>query len=270
MKMITATLLITSCFTTHPSYCQISNYAVKNDNIEEGTARYYATHLHGKFTSFGEKYDDAQLTASHSKYPLNTLLKVTNLENNLSTQVRINDYCKCEEDKIVNLSKEAASKLAMMATGKARVRLELVVQLASSKIVDKTPNSFLAKERVISTNNEVKGDGKITVITHLAESPSPFSMNKTYNIYGIEKFPKGFGVQVAALSSLNTIQDLYDELVKMGIKKEEIYVQVGIKDAMKIHRIMFGQFYTKEVAQEIVVWLSQHGYKGIVRSHYNL
>jgi cell division septation protein DedD len=98
----------------------------------------------------------------------------------------------------------------------------------------------------------------------------PFSINHTYDINGTEKSPKGFGVQVTALSSLNMVQDLYDELVKMGIKKEEIYVQVGAKDAGKILRLMFGEFYTKEAANEKLLWLSQHGYKGVIRSHYNL
>jgi rare lipoprotein A len=98
----------------------------------------------------------------------------------------------------------------------------------------------------------------------------PFSVNHTYDINGTEKSPKGFGVQVTALSSLDMVQDLYDELVKMGIKKEEIYVQVGAKDSGKILRLMFGEFYTKEAANEKLLWLSQHGYKGVVRSHYNL
>ena len=66
------------------------------------------------------------------------------------------------------------------------------------------------------------------------------------------------------------VQDLYDELLKMGIKKEEIYVQVGVKDTTKIYRLMFGEFYTKEVANEKLTWLSQRGYKGVIHSHYNL
>lgn len=97
-----------------------------------------------------------------------------------------------------------------------------------------------------------------------------FSVNHTYDMSGSEKNPKGFGVQVTALSSLNTVQDLYDELVKMGVKKEEIYVQVVAKDSMKIYRIICGEFLTKEGANEKLIWLSQHGYKGVIRSYNNL
>ena len=254
------------------------NSVVKGGSSEEGTARYYAANLKGKLTSFGEKYDDTQLTASHSKYPLNTIVKVTNLDNNLSVQVRINDYCKCEEEgKVINLSKEAASKLGMMASGKAKVRLEVVTPPTPEKVIDKALDNLLNKGREVTAKEETKDSRVIAKETKEVATNAtlpavipPFSINHTYDISGTEKSPKGFGVQVTALSSLNMVQDLYDELVKMGIKKEEIYVQVGVKDAGKILRLMFGEFYTKEAANEKMLWLSQHGYKGVIRSHFNL
>lgn len=247
----------------------------KGGSTEEGTARYYAANLKGKWTSFGEKYDDALLTASHSKYPLNTIVKVTNLENNLSVQVRINDYCKCEEEgKIINLSKEAASKLGMMASGKAKVRLEIITPSAPEKIIDKALDNFANKWREVNSKEESKdtksSQRETAINAAFSAVVPPFSVNHTYDINGNEKSPKGFGVQVTALSNLDMVQDLYDELVKMGIKKEEIYVQVGAKDTGKILRLMFGEFYTKEAANERLLWLSQHGYKGVIRSHYNL
>ncbi len=273
MKKIIASTLTVLWFSAQIVANQIST---PNKGGEEGTARYYAANLKGKLTSFGEKYDDAQLTASHSKYPLNTLLKVTNLENNLSVQVRINDYCKCEEEgKIINLSKEAASKLGMMASGKAKVRLEVVSQPTPDKVIDKALDNLLNKGREVTSKEESKETKEAkpaatNIITAPKAPVEPFSINHTFDIGGAEKNPKGFGVQVTALSSLNMVQDLYDELLKMGVKKEEIYVQVGAKDTTKIYRLMFGEFYTKEAANEKLTWLSQHGYKGVIRSHYNL
>ncbi len=276
MKKIILSIFIVvgNFYNTSASFIQIGSVG-KGGASEEGTARYYAANLKGKLTSFGEKYDDALLTASHSKYSLNTIVKVTNLENNLSVQVRINDYCKCEEEgKIINLSKEAASKLGMMASGKAKVRLEVVPPLAPEKVIDKALDNFLNKGREVSSKEESKevkiSPKEIATNANLPAVIAPFSVNHTYDINGIEKSPKGFGVQVTALSSLDMVQDLYDELVKMGIKKDEIYVQVGAKDAGKILRLMFGEFYTKEAANEKLLWLSQHGYKGVIRSHYNL
>ncbi|MES2517549.1 MAG: septal ring lytic transglycosylase RlpA family protein [Bacteroidota bacterium] len=269
MKKIIAFALIILWTSGHLLANQIGPVG-KGVSPEEGTARYYAANLKGKLTSFGEKYDDSQLTASHSKYPLNTLLKVTNLENSLSVQVRVNDYCKCEEEgKIINLSKEAASKLGMMASGKAKVRLEVVSQPTPEKTIDKALDNLLSKGREVNSKEENK-EAKESIIVNSAIPLPPFSVNHTYDIAGIEKSPKGFGVQVTALSSLNMVQDLYDELIKMGVKKEEIYVQVGAKDTGKVYRLLFGEFYTKEAANEKLNMLSQHGYKGVVRSHYNL
>ena len=274
-KIILSVFIVVGNFcNTSASFNQIGPVG-KGGSSEEGTARYYAANLKGKLTSFGEKYDDALLTASHSKYPLNTVVKVTNLENNLSVQVRINDYCKCEEEgKIINLSKEAASKLGMMASGKAKVRLEVIPPATPEKTIDKALDNLLNKGREVSSKEESKevkvAPKENTINAALPAVVPPFSINHTYDINGTEKSPKGFGVQVTALSSLNMVQDLYDELVKMGIKKDEIYVQVGAKDAGKILRLMFGEFYTKEAANEKLLWLSQHGYKGVIRSHLNL
>lgn len=268
MKHFTVLTLIILWFTNGAIASQIktNNADVLEKDGEEGIARYYAANLKGKLTSFGEKYDDSQLTASHSKYPLNTLLKVTNLENNLSVQVRVNDFCKCEEEeKIINLSKEAASRLGMMASGIAKVHLEVILPPTSEKVIDKALDNLLSKTREVNSKEE----GKELNSAKSTASFKPFSVNHTFDITGIKKSPKGFGVQVTALSSLNMVQDLYDELIKMGIRKEEIYVQVGENDKGKIYRLIFGEFFTKETASEKLIWLSQHGYKGMIRSHYN-
>ena len=269
MKKIIALSMAVLWFSAQTVANQISFF---HKGGEEGTARYYAANLKGKLTSFGEKYNDGQLTASHSKYPLNTLVKVTNLENNLSVQVRINDYCKCEEEgKIINLSKEAASKLGMMASGKAKVRIEVISQPTPEKVIDKALDNLLNKGREVTSKEENKEARDSKYATYSQKGAvEPFTINYTFDIAGILKNPKGFGVQVTALSSLGMVQDLYDELLKMGIKKEEIYVQVGTKDTAKIYRLMFGEFYTKEAANEKLAWFSQRGYKGVIRSHYNL
>lgn len=267
MKNISVLLLTFLCFSAQIAANQISFF---NNGGEKGIARYYASHLKGKLTSSGEKYDDLKLTASHSKYALNTLVKITNLENNLTVQVRINDYCKCDEEgSIITLSKEAASKLGMMASGKASVKMEVVSQTTTEKVTDKALNNLLNKDREVYAKEENK-EIKSTNAAMPETFAEPFSVNRTYDIGGSVKNPKGFGVQVTALSNLNLIQDLYDELLKMGVKKDEIYMQVAARDMMKIYRLMIGEFLTKEGANEKLTWFSQHGYKGVIQLHYNL
>lgn len=251
--------------------------------VEEGYARYYSANLRSKFTSSGEKYDDSQLTGSHSRYPINTIVKVTNLENNLSVQVRINDVCKCDgQDPVINLSKEAANRLGMMATGKAMVRLEVVSSPSiygspyeNPSATTKVGESNYGNGRVVFSKENDKNymDGLNLVTPSNPSFISPdnnFAPDRTYDIYGVEKFPKGYGVQVTALSSLNSVQDLYDALIKLGIPKEQIFIQVLQKDNAKVYRVLFGEFYTKEIAMEKNLWISQFGYRGVIRAHYNL
>lgn len=254
------------------SFAAVCNEIPTKSFAEEGIARYYAANLKGKYTSFGEKYDDTQLTASHSRYPLNTMLKVINLENNHVVEVRVNDYCECErEDRIINLSKEAASRLGMMASGKARVRIEVISPINSNtnkRAAERIADSVMPERREVFSKDSGKSFENLYV--NPVSANAPFSGERTYDINGVEKFPKGFAVQVTALTNLGFVRDLYDELIKMGIPKDEIFIQVALKESGKLYRLLFGEYYSKELANEKTVWLSQQGYVGVVRSHYNL
>jgi rare lipoprotein A len=233
------------------SFCYLkNNEGFGQATVEEGVARYYAADFNGKHTSFGEVYDDSQLTASHSKYPLNTYVKVTNLGNGKTIEVRINDKCNCEkEGKIINLSREAASRLGMIAAGKADVMVELIPKDALDSRASLPIRNNLAK--TINTNES-------------------FSANHTYDISGKELSPQGFAVQVTAVGNLNSIKDLYNELLHLGLTKDEIFVQVGLKEGSKVYRILFGEYQSRDVALEKTTWLSEHGYKGVIRTHLNL
>ncbi|WP_251822368.1 septal ring lytic transglycosylase RlpA family protein, partial [Campylobacter jejuni] len=57
----------------------------------DGIARWYGPGFHGKKTSNGETYNQNALTAAHKTLPMNTILKVTNLNNNRQVTVRVND-----------------------------------------------------------------------------------------------------------------------------------------------------------------------------------
>lgn len=90
------------------------------------TASYYAGDFHGKKTSNGEIFNMWAMTCAHKKLPFNTILKVTNLANGKNVQVRVNDRGPFVADREIDLSKGAASKLGMIGSGTAKVRLEIV------------------------------------------------------------------------------------------------------------------------------------------------
>jgi len=58
---------------------------------ERGKASFYAQMFNGRLTSCGERFNQNELTAAHRTLPFNTMLKVTNVVNNHSVIVRVND-----------------------------------------------------------------------------------------------------------------------------------------------------------------------------------
>lgn len=93
---------------------------------ETGEASYYGTKFNGRITANGEKYNMYALTAAHKTYPFDTIVRVTNLENNKAVIVRINDRYPSTGKRLIDLSYEAASKLGMIQSGIARVRLDVL------------------------------------------------------------------------------------------------------------------------------------------------
>lgn len=93
--------------------------------VETGVASWYGHPYHGRRTSNGEIYDMEELTAAHLQLPFNTVVRVTNLTNDLSVDVRINDRGPFIKDRIVDLSRAAARQIGMIGAGTAMVRLEV-------------------------------------------------------------------------------------------------------------------------------------------------
>lgn len=96
---------------------------------EEGVASWYGTKFHGRKTSSGERYDMYTMSAAHRTLPLPSYLRVTNLKNQRSVIVKVNDRGPFVEPqtRIIDLSYAAAARLGIVATGTARVRLEAVM-----------------------------------------------------------------------------------------------------------------------------------------------
>ena len=118
-------LLIASCGTTS-RMDEKSGGSNIGKKIEEGVASWYGPNFHGKLTANGEKYDMHGLTAAHRTLPFNTILKVKNLDNGQSVQVRINDRGPYAKNRIIDLSKKAARRIDMLGPGTARVALILM------------------------------------------------------------------------------------------------------------------------------------------------
>ena len=126
----------------HPRYEPYSrggnkkNYTVLGKNYQvmdsgegytaKGIASWYGAKFHGHLTSNGETYDMYSMSAAHKSLPLPSYVKVTNLKNNKTVVVRVNDRGPFHEDRLIDLSYAAAHRLDMLKTGTANVSLEVI------------------------------------------------------------------------------------------------------------------------------------------------
>lgn len=91
--------------------------------VERGIASWYGTKFHGRRTSSGEPYDMYAMTAAHKHLPLPTYVSVTNLRNGRSTVVKVNDRGPFHENRIIDLSYAAATKLGILGEGTGLVEV---------------------------------------------------------------------------------------------------------------------------------------------------
>lgn len=89
-----------------------------------GTASWYGEKFHGHLTSNGETYDMYAMSAAHKTLPLPTYVRVTNLANQRSVVVRVNDRGPFHGNRLIDLSYVAAYKLDMLRSGTAEVMIE--------------------------------------------------------------------------------------------------------------------------------------------------
>ncbi len=99
---------------------------------ERGVASWYGEKFHGHKTSNGEIFDMYLASAAHKSLPIPSFLKVTNLDNNRSIVVRVNDRGPFHGDRLIDLSYAAAVKLGYADRGTARVQLEAIVPRGDS------------------------------------------------------------------------------------------------------------------------------------------
>ncbi|MDH7605290.1 MAG: septal ring lytic transglycosylase RlpA family protein [Melioribacter sp.] len=139
LKAITILLIFTACSSvprfTSSNQMDSENYVLEDlstysdyPSLETtfGTASFYADKYHGRMTYSGEIFDMNKISAAHITYPMNTIVRVTNLSNNKSIILRINDRMPLFKDRIIDLSYAAAKELDFVNDGLAKVKIEVL------------------------------------------------------------------------------------------------------------------------------------------------
>lgn len=114
-KLISLTLLI---------FC--TSFISKTEFTQQGKASFYANKFEGRRTSSGEVFKQNNLTGAHKSLPFGTLVKVTNLKNDSTVILKINDRLGKSSASIVDVSLKAAKQLNFVRNGYAQVKLEVL------------------------------------------------------------------------------------------------------------------------------------------------
>jgi rare lipoprotein A len=103
--------------------------------VREGLASYYADQFDGRTTASGSAFDNDSLLAAHPSYPFGSVVRVINLNNQRSVDVRIVDRGPAPAVQargvIIDLSRAAAQQLGFIAAGRTRVRVEVLTRGAN-------------------------------------------------------------------------------------------------------------------------------------------
>lgn len=186
---------------------------------QTGKASFYADKFEGHPTASGEKYKHSKLTAAHKTLPFGTKVKVTNLKNDLTVEVTVNDRGPYIDGRIIDLSKSAAEKLGFVSIGLADVKIE-VLDAGTGKSSDPA-----------------------RAIDHIVVDEKEF-----YDFQIERQVPKGFGVQIGTYQELVNLMRLAENL-KSSYKKK-VVVQVKILNGVKYYSLILGQFSNREKADE--------------------
>ena len=126
-----------------------------------GVASWYGPQFHRRQTSNGEWFDMNYLTAAHATLPLPSYAKVTNLQNGREVIVRINDRGPFVGDRIIDLSRQAATVLAFKEQGRAQVRVQY---LGPAPLNDRG-------SQLMSLNERLRDGGSASVMTAALAAP---------------------------------------------------------------------------------------------------
>ena len=193
--------------------------------VQRGIASWYGRKFHGRKTSNGETYDMYAMTAAHKRLPLPSFVEVTNLENGRRVTVRVNDRGPFHDNRVIDLSYAAASRIGMLGKGTALVEVRAIDPRAPS-----------------------------TPPTRIASSPRPDKANPTSN--PVAQAPRIF-LQAGAFADGTNAEKLRQRL-QSNLSRN---VRIAPADASfgRVHRVQIGPLASVEVADRMSTALQDLG-----------
>lgn len=118
-------LTLPSCASTRKDGVAGANEQTNWKPVQTGKASYYGGRWHRRLTANGERYDQNSMTAAHKTLPFGTRVKVTNLRNGKTCEVRINNRGPFIKGRVIDLSVAAAKQIGAISAGVVPVKLEV-------------------------------------------------------------------------------------------------------------------------------------------------
>jgi len=193
--------------------------------VQYGEASFYANKFQGRPTASGEKFKQNLLTAAHLTLPFGTMVKVTNLENNRTVTVRINDRGPFVQGRIIDLTTRAAKQLDFIEQGVVRVKVE-----------------------VLPGNNETKPEPSSGPVP--APAPPPTTNQPPREFFKVEASPvkaQGYFVQIASFAQLDNMMRIQQSLT--APQRGKMLVEVAVVNKTKVYRVLLGPYKQESQAQ---------------------
>ncbi len=234
-------------------------YPKKDLNYNKtGIASWYGPKFHGKLTANGEIYNQYALTAAHKTLPLPSAVKVTNLKNNKSIVLRINDRGPFVNDRIIDLSSKAADILDLKREGTGLVRVQILrdkslylEKLAKQGSFPEIADLKEAELPIIKTPNKVEVRIKDTKNNKIISKKINYNLknfNKEYKIY----------IKLASFSS-NKNAEIMKKKVSY-IDKVKIYKIYKMNKTL--YQVKAGPFLSVEKVDKLHSLLLKKGMQG--------
>ena len=217
-------------------------------STQTGIASWYGPGFHGRRTSSGEIYNQYDLTAAHQTLPHGTRVRVTNLTNGRTVQVRINDRGPFVDDRIIDLSYAAARQIDMIGPGTAPVRMEVLGAdwVEPVQVADASPPALAA----VAVSPAV-----VTLPAPKPAPPPPVVRPVAVQV------PSNYAVQIAAFTDYERARRAQHDLEARGAEAHLGMVEEG---SIRYYRLRVGPFGEREQATRVARQIADLGFPALV------
>ncbi|WP_322614971.1 septal ring lytic transglycosylase RlpA family protein [Pseudomonas sp. BIC9C] len=220
--------------------------------VQSGTASWYGTKFHGQNTANGEVYDLYGMSAAHKTLPLPSYVRVTNLDNNKSVILRVNDRGPFYSDRIIDLSYAAAKKLGYAEIGTARVKVEGIDPQAYWAAKGRPAPLMLNEPQVAQNSAPV-----ITASAGTVEQWTPPPQQHAAAVVPVQLDAKknasvqasGQYLQVGAFANPDAAELLRSKL--SGMVSAPVFISSIVRNQQTLHRVRLGPIGSPGEIQQV-------------------